>query len=69
MLAVALADRASTTSWRNFLLGLKQRGLSGGHGVVTDDHPGRKQAVAAVLPAALWPRDHGHFLRNALISG
>ena len=47
VLAVALADRESTTSWRDFLLGLKQ-------------------AVAEVLPAALWQRCYVHFLRNAL---
>lgn len=66
VLAVALADRESATSWRDFLLGLKQRGLRGVHLVATDDHPGLKQAVAEVLPAALWQRCYVHFLRNAL---
>ena len=66
VLAVVLADRESTTSWRNFLLGLKQRGPSGVHLVVTDDHAGLKQAVAEVLPAAPWQRGYVHFLRNAL---
>ena len=28
VLAVELANRESTTSWRDFLIGLKQRGLS-----------------------------------------
>lgn len=61
-----LADRESTASWRNLLIGLKQRGLSGVHLVVTDDHDGRKKAVAEILPTALWPRCYVHFLRNTL---
>ena len=66
VLAVELASRESTTSWRELLLGLKQRGLSGVEFVVTDDHRGLKQAVAEVLPEAVWQRCYVHFLRNAL---
>lgn len=66
VLAVELANRESTTSWRDFLIGLKQRGLSGVHMVVTDDHEGLKKAVAEVLPTALWQRCYVHFLRNCL---
>lgn len=66
VLAVELADRESTTAWRDFLIGLKQRGLSGVHLVVTDDHEGLKKAVAETLPTALWQRCYVHFLRNAL---
>lgn len=66
MLAVELANRESTSAWREFLIGLKQRGLTGVHLVVTDDHEGLKRAVAEVLPTALWQRCYVHFLRNAL---
>jgi putative transposase len=66
VLAVELANRESATSWREFLIGLKQRGLSGVHMVVTDDHEGLKKAVAEVLPTALWQRCYVHFLRNCL---
>lgn len=66
VLGVALAGRESLTAWRDFLIGLKQRGLSGVHFVVTDQHEGLKQAVAEVLPTALWQRCYVHFLRNAL---
>lgn len=66
VLGVSLAGRESLTSWRDFLIGLKQRGLSGVHFVVTDQHEGLKQAVAEVLPTALWQRCYVHFLRNAL---
>jgi hypothetical protein len=67
VLAVAPANRESTTSWRDFLLGRKERGLpcrlcrhpSGGSAaadgvelVVSDDHAGLKAAIREVVPAA-----------------
>lgn len=66
ILGVELAGRESTTSWREFVLGLKQRGLSGVRLAITDDHPGLKRAIAEVLPEAVWQRCYVHFLRNAL---
>jgi putative transposase len=66
VLAVELANRESTSSWRDFLLGLKQRGLNGVEFVVSDDHPGLKQAIREVLGEAAWQRCYVHFLRNAL---
>jgi putative transposase len=66
ILAVELANRESQTSWRELLMGLKERGLSGVYFVVTDDHPGLKKAIAELLPQAMWQRCYVHFLRNAL---
>jgi transposase-like protein len=66
VLAVELAQRESTTSWKDFLLALKSRGLRGVQLAVSDDHPGLKQAIAEVLPEACWQRCYVHFLRNAL---
>ena len=66
ILAVELANRESRSSWREFLSRLKQRGLTGVEFVVSDDHPGLKQAVCEVVPQAAWQRCHVHFLRNAL---
>jgi len=66
VLAVELANRESQTSWKEFLLGLKQRGLRGVEFVVSDDHAGLKKAIAEILPAAMWQRCYVHFLRNAL---
>ena len=66
VLAVELANRESQSSWRDFLLGLKNRGLYGVDFVVSDDHPGLKAAIREVLPQALWQRCYVHFLRNAL---
>jgi len=66
ILGVELAGRESATSWREFLLGLKARGLCGVRMAVTDDHAGLKRALAEVLPEAAWQRCYVHFLRNAL---
>ena len=66
ILAVELANRESRSSWRDFLLALKSRGLAGVELVVSDDHPGLKQAIREVLPEAAWQRCYVHFLRNAL---
>jgi putative transposase len=66
VLAVELANRESRSSWKDFLLGLKARGLHGVEFVVSDDHPGLKQAIREVLAEAVWQRCYVHFLRNAL---
>ena len=66
VLAVELANRASQSSWKEFLLGLKKRGLSGVEFVASDDHAGLKKAISEVLPEAAWQRCYVHFLRNAL---
>src|SRR5687767_4496552 len=82
ILAVELANRESRSSWKDFLLGLRERGLpwggsaappSGGSGagrglefVVADDHAGLRAAIREVLPEAAFQRCYAHFLRNAL---
>jgi putative transposase len=66
ILGVELAGRESATSWREFLLGLKQRGLPGVRLAISDDHAGLKRAIAEVLPEPAWQRCYVHFLRNAL---
>ncbi len=66
VLAVALANRESRSSWGDFLLALKARGLHGVEFVVSDDHPGLKKAIQEILPQAAWQRCYVHFLRNAL---
>jgi putative transposase len=64
--AVKLANRESATSWKDFILALKQRGLNGVEFVVSDDHAGLRSAIREVLPEAAWQRCYVHFLRNAL---
>lgn len=65
VLAVELANRESSTSWKEFLLKLKERGLSGVEYVVSDDHAGLRKAIGEVLQEATWQRCYVHFLRNA----
>lgn len=66
VLGVDLANRESISSWKEFLLGLRTRGLAGVELVATDDHAGLRAAVAEVLPEAAWQRCYVHFLRNCL---
>src|SRR5512138_1800658 len=66
VLAVELANRESRSSWKDFLLRLKERGLRGVELVVSDDHAGLRKAIREVLTDAPWQRCYVHFLRNAL---
>jgi transposase-like protein len=67
VLAVEMANRESSSSWKEFLLGLKTRGLHGVEFVVVaDDHAGLRAAIREVLNGAAHQRCYVHFLRNAL---
>jgi transposase-like protein len=66
ILAVDMASRESRSAWRDFLMGLKSRGLKGVEFVVSDDHAGLVAAIGEVIPEAAWQRCYVHFLRNAL---
>ena len=66
VLGVELANRESTTSWKQFLGGLRERGLHGVELVVSDNHQGLRRAVIETLPEAAWQRCYVHYLRNAL---
>jgi transposase-like protein len=66
VLAVELASRESLTSWKDFCLRLKGRGLEGVELVISDDHAGLRKAIAEVFTEAAWQRCYVHFLRNAL---
>jgi putative transposase len=66
VLAVDLANRESQSSWKDFCLGLKARGLAGVELVISDDHAGLRSAIAEVFAEAAWQRCYVHFLRNAL---
>src|SRR6202048_3040931 len=63
VLAVELTNRESRSSWRDFLLGLKARGLHGVEFVVADGAAG---LWGAVLAEAAYQRCYVHFLGNAL---
>src|SRR3546814_13339790 len=64
--AVEMANRESATSWKDFLLRLRDRGLHGTEFVVADDHAGLRAAIREVLTGAAYQRCYVHFLRNAL---
>ena len=66
ILAVEMANRESRSSWKDFLLVLRQRGLNGVEFVVADDHAGLRAAVREVLAEAAFQRCYVHFPRNAL---
>jgi putative transposase len=66
ILAVDMANRESRSSWKDFLVGLRRRGLNGVEFVVADDHAGLRSAVREVLAEASYQRCYVHFLRNAL---
>jgi len=59
LLAVEYANRESQSSWREFLLQLKARGLHDAQLVVSDGHPGlktaiRESAALGVVAMVLW---------------
>ena len=66
ILSVEMANRESRSSWKEFLLGLRARGLHGVELVVADDHAGLRAAIREVLAEAAFQRCYVHFLRNAL---
>ena len=66
ILAVELANRESLSSWKEFCLALKERGLHGVELVISDDHAGLRKAIAEVFTEAVWQRCYVHFLRNSL---
>lgn len=52
--------------WRAFLQSLVARGIRGVRLVVSDAHPGLRQAIGEVFTGAAWQRCRVHFLRNVL---
>lgn len=66
VLAVEMANRESSSSWKEFLLRLRDRGLHGVEFVAADDHAGLRAAIREVLTGAAYQRCYVHFLRNAL---
>jgi transposase-like protein len=66
ILAVETASRESRSSWGDFLLALRKRGLTGVEFVVADDHAGLRAAIREVLTEAAFQRCYVHVLRNAL---
>jgi transposase-like protein len=66
VLGLDVATSEDGAAWTALLRDLVARGLGGVTLVVSDDHPGLRQAIAAVLPGASWQRCRTHFMRNLL---
>lgn len=64
VVGVACIDVESYPAWREFLLSLRRRGLSGVRLVTSDAHEGLVRAVREVMLGAAWQRCVAHFLRN-----
>jgi putative transposase len=56
ILAVDRANRESRSSWKDFLVGLRRRGLTGVEFVVADDLAGLRSAVREVLAESAFQR-------------
>jgi putative transposase len=65
VLGLDVITAEDSAGWLVFLKDLKARGLSGVQLVVSDDHRGLVEAVAAALGAS-WQRCRTHFARNLL---
>ena len=66
ILGVDLATTEDGAGWLAFFRGLVARGLTGVQLVISDDHSGLVDAIAATLPGASWQRCRTHYLRNLL---
>lgn len=65
VLGVSISLSEAEIYWREFFTGLTGRGLHGVAYVVSDDHPGLKNALRSVFPNIAWNRCHTHLARNA----
>jgi putative transposase len=66
ILGIDVTSAEDGAGWLAFLRGLVARGLSGVALVISDDHAGLVNAIAAVLPGAAWQRCRAHYARNLL---
>ena len=54
----------SASTWSDFLMGLKKRGLTGVLMITSDAHEGILTAIGKVFPTVPWQRCQFHFIRN-----
>lgn len=64
VLAVSEGTKEDAESWRNFLRGLKERGLTGVRLFVSDNCLGLVEGLGEFYPEAAWQRCVVHFYRN-----
>lgn len=64
ILGLELSTAEDGAGWLSFWRSLLARGLSGVQLVISDDHQGLVEAIAATLPGASWQRCRTHYLKN-----
>jgi putative transposase len=65
ILGVSTALSEAQTHWNDFLGSLQERGLHGTTFIVSDDHPGLRNATIARFPGVRWQRCQFHLQQNA----
>lgn len=65
VLGVSVSLSEHEAHWKNFLKGLKERGMTGVQLVISDDHSGLGAARRAVLGSIPWQRCQFHLQQNA----
>jgi putative transposase len=65
ILGVSVSLSEQEVHWRTFLQSLVNRGLCGLHLIISDAHPGLKQARQAVFGSIPWQRCQFHLQQNA----
>lgn len=66
MVGLACVDTESYASWKDFLRGLRERGLEGVRCVTSDAHGGIVRAAREVFPGAAWQRCVVHLERDVV---
>lgn len=66
ILGIAIGDSEDAVFWGEFLMSLKERGLSGVQLVISDSHAGLTAAINRYFSGAAWQRCRVHFKRNVL---
>jgi putative transposase len=65
VLGVSASLSEAEIHWRNFMVSLHKRGLSGIKLITSDGHPGLKSAAESVFPSVPWQRCQFHMAQNA----
>lgn len=65
VLGISCSLSEAEVHWRTFLQDLLKRGMTGIELTTSDDHPGLKAALRAVMPSVKWQRCIYHLAQNA----
>lgn len=66
VLGFEVYDSERTNTWKEFLEGLKSRGLRGVDIVISDAHAGLVEAIKECFAGSSWQRCQAHFTRNIM---